>query len=525
MSRRWIAVLILPVLLACDTVTSLLPPGPTPTRPAPVTLPPTYTPTPPPRSSPTPPATPTALTHLSEHAAALRPAFAADLASHAHLTRYWIEVDVDLDLARAHASLDGQARIRYTNPLDDQLEDVVLMLWPNDGQYDAEMTAGPVLVDGVSVEPRAEMGGIALRIPLPVSLAPGALVDLSLPFHIDVDGLMTAEAPRRFAITQGVLIAPTFYPLVPRLVDDAWQVEPAPPGGDTTNSDAAYYDLQITASAEFALAVSGAVVDTVPRPDGRQTVRVVTGPVRDVALALGPLVLEEREVDGVLLRAWVLPDHASDLRRMLGAAETQLRALSEWIGPYPYTELDLVDAPGAFGGIEYPGLVYIGTLGSSWIIEPVVHEVGHQWFYGLIGSDQLEAPWLDEAAASYTEVLYYEAAAGPERGTTLLREFHDLVEGFADRPQTPIGLPVGEYASESEYALIVYDKGALFFDALRRQLGDDAFFRFLQEYFQAYRYGFAEPSDFARAAESTCGCDLDPVFDLWVDEGGPLPGP
>jgi len=523
--RRWGIALILPALLACETVTSLLPAASTPTRPAPVTLPAAYTPTGAPRATATLPATPTASTSLSEHGAALRPEFSADLAARPHLTRYWIEVEVGLDLARARATLDGQARIRYTNPLDDQLEDVVLMLWPNDGQYDAEMTAGPVLVNGESVEPRPEMGGIALRIPLPVSLAPGALVDLSLPFHIQVDGLMTADAPSRFAITQGVLIAPTFYPLLPRLVDDAWQVEPAPPGGDTTNSDAAYYDLQITAPADQALAVSGTVVDTVVHADGRQTVRVVTGPMRDVALALGPLVLEEREVDGVILRAWVLPDHTGDLRRMLDAAETQLVALSEWIGPYPYAELDLVDAPGAFGGIEYPGLVYIGTLGTSWIIEPVVHEVGHQWFYGLIGSDQLEAPWLDEAAASYTEVLYYEAAVGPERGTTLVREFHDLVAGFASRSQTPIGLPVGEYASENEYALIVYAKGALFFDALRRQLGDEVFFRFLQEYFGDYRYGFAEPADFARAAESACRCDLDPVFDLWVEQGGPLPGP
>ncbi len=525
MDRRTFVVLILPALLACDTVARLLPPAVTPSRPAPVTLPPTYTPTPPPRPTATSRPTPTALTSLSEQAAALRPEFGADLASHAKLTRYWIEVEVDLDPTRAHASIDGQARIRYANPLRDNLEDVVLMLWPNDEQYDAVMTAGPVLVDGVSVEPRPEMGGIALRVPLPVSLAPGGIVDLSLPFHVDVDGLMTFDAPRRFAITQGVLIAPTFYPLVPRLVDDAWQVEPAPPGGDTTNSDAAYYDLQITAPSELALAVSGSVVDTRAGPDGRQTVHVVTGPVRDVALALGTLSLEERDVDGVLLRAWVLPEHASDLRRVLDAAETQLQALSEWIGPYPYAELDVVDAPGAFGGIEYPGLVFIGTFGSSWIVEPVVHEVGHQWFYGLIGSDQLEAPWMDEAAASYTEVLYYEAAVGPERGTTLVRDFHDLVEGFAGNAETPIGLPVGQYSSENEYGLIVYAKGALFFDALRRQLGDEAFFRFLQEYFQAFRYGFAEPADFARTAESVCGCDLDEVFDLWVDVGGPLPGP
>jgi len=71
----------------------------------------------------------------------------------------------------------------------------------------------------------------------------------------------------------------------------------------------------------------------------------------------------------------------------------------------------------------------------------------------------------------------------------------------------------------------VYSKGALFFDALRREMGDRIFFRFLKDYYAAYRYGFARSQDFQATAEQTCACDLDALFDLWVYKGGEVTRP
>ncbi|MFQ5923108.1 MAG: M1 family aminopeptidase, partial [Anaerolineales bacterium] len=183
----------------------------------------------------------------------------------------------------------------------------------------------------------------------------------------------------------------------------------------------------------------------------------------------------------------------------------------------------LLDVPGVFGGIEYPGLVTVGTLGSANVIDPTVHEVGHQWFYGLIGDDQLEQPWLDEAAATYTQVLYHEQASRPGFATGMLTFFRDQVRDHRS-PELPIGLPVDGYETRLDYALFVYRKGALFFDALRAELGDDLFFEFLQNFLERYRYEIASADDFQATAEDTCGCDLDSLFDLWVFEGGETPG-
>lgn len=455
-------------------------------------------------------------------AAGLLPEFAADADLGPGFTRYWIQVTVDFTPGALQASLAGQARIRFVVPPGENLEALPLMLWPNDPQYHSRMQAGPALVNGVRIEPRTDLDGIALWLALDPPASPGDTLDISLPFEIEARGPIGGPQPRRFGITEGVLIAPTFYPLVPRRVDGAWQVEAAPDGGDTTNSDVAYYQVDLTVPAGLGLAASGVEVDR-QETGGRATARYVSGPMRDFAFALGPFDLTEATVDGVRVRAWALTEHRDDAEEMLQVAAVQLALLNELVGPYPYAELDLVDAPGAFGGIEYPGLVFIGTLGSPWLIEPTVHEVAHQWFYGLVGGDQLHEPWLDEALATYSEVLYYEEEGRPGSAAGILTQFRSWVRSHPD-PTLPIGLGVGDYPDPETYWLIVYRKGALFLDALRGEIGDRDFERFLQDYYAAYRYGFASGADFQRLAEASCSCDLDSLFDLWVWKGGEVPG-
>jgi hypothetical protein len=523
MIRRLLTAILSLTLGACQVLPGLGG-GAARTPPATIALPtalPTTTPQPTPLPfKPTLTAEPDPGTYQAQ---GLRAEFASDAGRNPAWTRYTLQVDVEFDPQAETASMDGQARILFINPLHTPLRDLELMLWPNDPQYEAEMTAGPALIDGRFVDPVPLLGHLALSLPLAEPLMPGRQIDVTLPFHIEAGGPIGGSSPKRFGITEGVLIAPTFYPLVPLLVDGAWQVEPAPPGGDTTNSETALYDVTITSPREFGLAVSGTEIEHTDNPDGTQTSHDVTGPMRDVAFALGPFQTRTLKFEDVELRAWFLRQHAGAVDSMLEAARIQVGALTDWAGPYPYPQLDIVDAPGAFLGIEYPGLVFIGDLGGTDLIEPTVHEVAHQWFYGLVGDDQLHEPWLDEAAATYSEVLYYEAAGRSGRATGLLSDFRAWLRSYP-HPTLPIGLGVGEYASEGEYSLFVYVKGALFFDALRRELGDDEFKDFLHLYFQTNRYGVAHGADLQEAAEDVCGCGLGSLFDLWVWTGGPIPG-
>ena len=523
---------LLPVLLAAALLGACRPAAAEPTNspPAPPAsstprpLPPALTSTP---TSPPPvfqlSATPAAdLLDLQRQSSALRPRFANDLQSLEAATRYWIDLRVELDPVQQVAVLDGTVRLRFVNPLAVALPDLVLYTWPNDRQYRSSMQVGTALVNGQPLQGLAALGQLALRYTLPDPLGPGEALDVTLPFQVQAAGPIGEPIPRRFGISQGVLFSPTFYPLVARLVEGEWELKPAPPGGDTTNSEIAFYDVRISAPAGLALAATGVEVERLEL-DGRQQVSFVSGPTRDFAFALGPLLTDTRQVGEVTVRAWGLLDHEQDMASMLEAGARQVQILSDLVGPYPYLELDLVDVPGAYGGIEYPGLVSVGTLGTHQIVDPTVHEVGHQWFYGLVGVDQLAEPWLDEAAATYTEVLYYEQTQGTGRATGMLSGFRDLLRSHPE-PGKPIGLPVGSYRSIDDYGLFVYLKGALFFDALRSRLGDDLFFDFLRAYFEAFRYGTASGEGFQSLAEETCSCDLGQLFDLWVWRGGDIPG-
>jgi aminopeptidase N len=244
--------------------------------------------------------------------------------------------------------------------------------------------------------------------------------------------------------------------------------------------------------------------------------------MRDLALVVGPLEQTQRKVGDITLNAWMLAEHASWTRDMLDFTAQQVRTLQSEIGDYPFAELDVVDAPGAFGGIEYPGEVFIGVVGEGSFFErATVHETGHQWFYSVIGDDQLLEPWLDEAAASYTEILYEEKTSGKAAARRALRDFADALN-YSSNPELPIGLPIGDYPTQSDYGILVYAKGALFFDQLRQTMGDEVFFAFLKAYYAKYRYGFVSSSDFQATAEETCACDLKALFDLWVYQGGPV---
>jgi hypothetical protein len=475
----------------------------------------------------TPTSTPEILSGTKENdlqlqADGLLPAFVRDLEIQKDLTFYEIEVNVELDPSHVQASIEGTAQITYTHAMDTPLDELVLMLWPNDTQYNAEMVAGPIRINRHLVDFEGESGGVVLRIPLIEEIHLGEKLVLSLPFRIESNGSIRDQR-KRFGITNGVLMAPTFYPLIPRLIDGEWQDEIPPQGGDTTNSDVALYQVTITAPEEMNLIASGVEVDRKLLHDNRQTVVYVTGPMRDFAFAVGSLEKISDVVNDVTLNAWVLPGHIASGTRLIDAAKMQMAFLHDLVGPYPYTELDILDTPCAFGGIEYPGLIYICSVDDGYFVDTVVHEVAHQWFYGMIGNDQIHEPWLDEAAATYWQVLYYENAVGDQRASGQLNQYKYWVSDPSIQ-DVPIGLGIGDYESSGVYYTTVYYKGALFYDALRDELGDEVFFDFLKTYYGRYRYQFVNSEVFQATVEEVCECDLNDFFDLWVYQGGEISG-
>jgi aminopeptidase N len=376
-------------------------------------------------------------------------------------------------------------------------------------------------VDGAAVEPELGVGGSAVTVPLAEPLAPGESVELAMTFEgtLPTDG---SAGYAQYGYIDGVLALPNAYPLIPVYDDEGWNVELAPTHGDATFSDVALYRVRVALPEEMVLATSGVIVDQRENGDGTVTYTAASGPMRDFALVASEAYETARdEVGDVQITSYYLPGDEVGGERALDYALRSLRIYEDLIGPYPFDELDVMATPTQAGGIEYPGLIVVaanlyGSEGGFFELA-TVHEVAHQWWYAMVGNDQLDEPWLDEALTQYTSLLYFEERYGPEAAEVILenvfrRPYQSLLENERDMPA---GLPVAAY-SEELYGPVVYGKGPLFFHALREQVGDELFTEILRAYYERYRYGVAYPRDLLDVAEEVSGQEVDPLYEEWI---------
>jgi aminopeptidase N len=205
-----------------------------------------------------------------------------------------------------------------------------------------------------------------------------------------------------------------------------------------------------------------------------------------------------------------------------------LSVFGELFGPYPYTELDVVETPNQLGGMEYPGLVviedglYPANRGVEWL---TAHEVAHQWWFAVVGNDPIRDPWLDEALTQYSTMLYYEFTYGKASAASIVNNVFAQVHQALVREgrDLPVGLPAEAYGPVL-YWQVIYDKGALYFHTLRQEVGDEAFFEILQTYYGRYRYRIATPSFFLDVVEDVTGDRHQSIYDAWIGKPGDAAG-
>jgi hypothetical protein len=457
---------------------------------------------------------------LAPYKQSLLPAFQGDIALLGEIPRYRIFVSLDADAL----TLTGRQQVFYTNREGDKLGEIYFRLYPNLPQFGGQMEVQRAAVGNLDTTFTYEAGNTALKLPLTPSLLPGEGVRIELDFTAQVPRSEDDE-PRLFGLSQGILSLPNFYPLLAVHEAAGWHLDVAPEFSDAVFSEVALYEVSVTAPLDMVVVTSGSALDAQPNPDGTQTVYCAGGPMRDFSLMMSrEFQVASATTYSTTVNSYYLPPDNSGAQAVLGHAAAALRAYSDAFGSYPFAEFDVVEAPLGNRGMEYPGLILIGTdlyrtraEGREFL---VVHEVGHQWWYSMVGSDAVNHPWLDEGLTEYSVYVYNQMIHSQAAADELLE----------DRWLIPYQVAVGKGLdaaadqsslafSEGNYEYIVYAKGALFFHALHQAVGDQVYLAIMREYLQQYRYGIATPADFLRLAEAVSGQDLDPIYQEWVLTG------
>ncbi|MDG2209651.1 MAG: M1 family metallopeptidase [Flavobacteriales bacterium] len=212
---------------------------------------------------------------------------------------------------------------------------------------------------------------------------------------------------------------------------------------------------------------------------------------------------------------------------------------SKWNGDYPYNHVTAVDGTiSAGGGMEYPNITVIGRAGSDLGLEQViVHEVGHNWFYGILGSNERTNAWMDEGINSFNESRYFVEKYGDELGlagsnaTPLMEKLEVTRFSYQSKDQLAylmsarmlVDQPMqchSDSFSQINYGTIVYMKSAAAFEYLRQALGSDVFDVGMHAYFDAWKFKHPSPADLRISLETSTGKDLSWFFDDIVQTTG-----
>jgi len=430
---------------------------------------------------------------------------------------------IEFTIADNLYQITGVEEVHYTNTEDAKLNEVEFRLFPN--ILGGDMKISNLTVDGQPVTPEFQLANSLMIVRLLPPLEVGQSIIIKMNYTVTVP----QEVELNFGVLayyDDVLALAHAYPMICVHDDEGWNAELPPQDGDVTYADAAFYLVRIHAPKKLTLVTSGSEIQR--DEDGQtQVLTVANGPARDFYLAASSTFEEVSQSSGeVTIRSYAKQDDMDGANFALETAARSIEVFSKRYTPYPYNEFDIVATTNLALGIEYPGITAIttriydvdgefrGSPASIYMESTVAHEVGHQWFYNLVGNDQLDDPWLDESLTQFVTLQYYTDVygAGGEEG---FRASLESRWARVDNAKIPIGLPVADYEG-AEYGAIVYGRGALFFIALRNEMGAESFDDFLKEYTKSLSWKIATPEYLKSIAEQKCSCNLDALFEEWV---------
>ncbi len=474
-----------------------------------------------PSPSPDLPSTPLASSIPSYTPTATVPPFPR-LSTRSSITAPLPELILDVELFYSERWMRVHQSLNLTNPTAESWGQILFSIPLNAVPEAFYLDSVTTTLDGISQDqyPSLEAGQTILRVALPRLASPNERIQLEMRYRVLIPPLESSSWPPigTTGWTLDLIQAGDWYPsLIPYFEGQGWQTWDYHPVGDPTFYPLINARMTITTEPDVIIASGGLV----GQGDGKWHFDLPAA--RGIAfLASNRYEVVEGEAIGLPVRSYYLPEHAQAGRAALEVATNSLTLFDELYGPYPYDSL-VVAENAFFGGMEYSalasisGYAYVTYIGqpASPLYALVAHETAHQWWYGAVGNDQPNEPWLDESLAFYSEYLYFE------------RYHPDFKRWWWERrvdwfnPSGPVDATIYDYDTSSDFMYSVYGRAAHFIHDLRILMGNDAFFAFLHDYCQTYQGQIVTANDFFTTLQRHTDADLTPLLDEYFSPDSP----
>lgn len=314
--------------------------------------------------------------------------------------------------------------------------------------------------------------------------------------------LKLAKVNHRTGITAKTVNLGNFYPVLCAYGVEGFIDTPYYSCGDPFVSECADYEVSLTLPENYLAATSGKLLST-SSADGKVTSKYSLSRARDFAVVLSSGYKSvTKSVNGCEITAYYCGDTAPE--KAIDAACDSFGYFSNKFGAYPYPTYTIAFTPLSVSGMEYPALVMINdTLEEADGVYTAVHETAHQWWYAVVGNDQVNCAFMDEGLAEYSSLCYFEAH--PEHGFTrtgLLgsaiksyRAYYSVYNQIFGKADTSMDRSLDEFAGDYEYINVAYNKSLLMFENLRTSMGDKKFFAALGEYYSSNKFKIASKEE------------------------------
>ena len=438
-----------------------------------------------------------------------------DLLKDEKLSRY----DFDLTLDPQRSVMEGTLQLYYVNDEGVPMDSIHLLLYANSFEkaeygafeemdfyraYPQGFSPGSIEIHSLfSPEQHIEyqIGGEqnhVMEITLQHSIQPGESLYMVIDYTVQIP-----QCYGRFGRGENTWSLMNCNPILAVYEEGEWLDYPYYAIGDPFFSDVAHYSATVRTPQDYILAATGKT--SMRAENGYNTWEVQAPSRRDFGFCTSNRfdTMQAYGTGGVLVRSYYLQGYADSGRTALVSALEALQYFTDAFGEYPYEEYALVQCEFFIGGMEYPGLVLIDS--SSYGIPDrtqldllVAHESAHQWWYGVIGNDQVRYPWLDEGLTELSTNLFLRERRPSSNAYQVLYENYMRTIRMQGSTQGSFTAQMAtyQYSDNTLYSAWVYDRAAQVLQDVMDEMGRERFLKGLQAYYKNHSMGIATPEDF-----------------------------